>query len=397
MTGTGGSPAPRDERLAKSFYFFYYAAMACLFPFLVLHYQQLGLSGRHIGLLAAIPPGLILVGAALWGAVADATQQHRLVLGLAVAGTLASVALLSTVQAFLWLLPVVVLMALCMAPIMPLVDNSVMEMLGRQRNRYGKLRLWGAVGWGAAGPVAGRLVESFGLALSFRAYLALMAACLVIGLTMPVAHGRISGTFWSGLRRLVADRQWLLFLFLAFTSGAGLAVVHHYLFLFLEQVGASRTLMGFALTIGTVSEMAVFFFSDRLLSRWGRRRLLVASMLFGALRVFAYSHTSSVAVALTCQLLHGPSFALLWVAGVSYANALAPAGLGATAQGQFLGINFGLGGATGAFVGGLVYEQVGLQVMYRWAGIWLLCGAAAYLLATRLLSGPSPRTVGPNL
>lgn len=392
MSDRQAGPRRRDELLAKSFYFFYYAAMACLFPFLVLHYRQLGLSGRHIGLLAGIPPALILVGAALWGAVADATQRHKLILSLAVAGTLGSVAVLSVVESFALLIPVVVVMALCMAPIMPLADNSVMELLGQQKERYGRLRLWGAVGWGAAGPVAGRLVEAFGLHLSFWGYLLLMAFCLAVGLAMPVAHGRISGTFWSGFRRLVANRQWLLFLFLAFTSGAGLAVVHHYLFLYLEEIGASRTLMGFALTIGTVSEMAVFYFSDHLLRRWGRRRLLVASMLGGALRVMIYSATDSPFLALACQLLHGPSFALLWVAGVSYANALAPPGLGATAQGQFLGVNFGLGGAAGAFAGGLLYEQLGLQAMYRWAGIWLLMGAAAFLLASHFAA----RRMGPS-
>ena len=381
MTPTSTAPRVAGEVLAKSFYFFYYAAMACLFPFLVLHYQQLGLAGRHIGLLAGIPPALILVGAAVWGAVADATQRHRLVLTLSIASTLGFVALLSRASSFALLIPVVVGLAFCMAPIMPLVDSSVMEMLGQQKERYGRLRLWGAIGWGAAGPIAGFIVERSGLQWSFLGYIALLSVCLAIGLYMPVSRTPTPGSFWSGLRRLLANRQWLLFLFLAFASGAGLSVVHHFLFLYLEGIGASRTLMGFALTVGTVSEMAVFYYSDRLLRRWDRRHLLVASMVAGALRVMAYSATDTPVIALACQLLHGPSFALLWVAGVSYANALAPPGLGATAQGQFLGVNFGLGGAAGAFAGGLIYERVGLQTMYRWAGIWLLAGAVIFVVA----------------
>jgi len=368
----------------SAFYFFYYAAMAALFPFLVLHYAELGLSGRQIGLLAGIPPGLILVGASIWGAVADATQRHKQILSLAIVGTLAFVALLSSVAAFYYLIPVVACLAIFQAPIVPLVDNSVMEMLGERKDRYGKIRLWGAVGWGIAGPIAGHLVEQFGLQWSFHAYLALLAVCLLVAAYLPVAHVNIGGGFWSGLRTLISDRQWLLFLLIAFASGAGLAVVHHYLFLYMEDLEASRSTMGLALTVGTVSEMAVFYFSDRLLRRWGRRRLLIFSMLAGASRVAAYSVIESPGLVLAVQLLHGPSFALLWVAGVSYANALAPPGLGATAQGLFLGVNFGLGGAAGALAGGALYESVGPMLMYRWAGVWLVAGAAAFAVASRM-------------
>jgi predicted MFS family arabinose efflux permease len=34
------------------------------------------------------------------------------------------------------------------------MDNSVPEWLGDRREQYGKVRLWGAVGWGIAGPEA---------------------------------------------------------------------------------------------------------------------------------------------------------------------------------------------------------------------------------------------------
>ena len=35
----------------KSVYFFYYAALACLAPFMVLYYAELGMSGAQIGVL----------------------------------------------------------------------------------------------------------------------------------------------------------------------------------------------------------------------------------------------------------------------------------------------------------------------------------------------------------
>ena len=192
--------------------------MAALSPFLVLHYEQLGLDGRQIGLLAGIPPALILLGAAGWGALADASQRHRAVLAVAIAGTIAAVVALSVAQTFTWLIAIVIFMALMQSPITPVVDNSVLHALGEYRDRYGRIRIWGAIGWGACGPVAGHLVERFGLAASFSTYLVLFAICFCIALFLPIAHVRVPA-FWSGLKALVGDRRWRLFLFLAFASG----------------------------------------------------------------------------------------------------------------------------------------------------------------------------------
>ena len=379
-------------RLAKSFYFFYFAALASLSPFLVLYYEQLGFSGRQIGLLAGLPPILILLGASLWGGIADATQKHKQVLALAIGATMAFVLTLSTITTFLMLIPVVVGLAFFMAPINPLVDNSVMELLGDRKERYGRIRLWGAVGWGAAGPIIGWLVEHFGQQWSFYGFLISMLGCLLIAFRLPVAHSHIGGAFWRGFRTLIADRQWRLFLFLAFITGMGLATVNHFLFLYMNHIGASQSVMGLALTIATASEMVIFFCSDRLLQRWGRRRLLLFAMLATAVRILAYSTVRVPELALAIQLLHGPSFALMWVAGVSYASGLAPEGLGATAQGLFTGVNFGLGGAAGALIGGVLYEQLGPLGMYRWAGIWVLLGLLFFVIASRMVAPARPDT-----
>ncbi|MEW6753793.1 MAG: MFS transporter, partial [Candidatus Latescibacterota bacterium] len=154
-------------QLPRVFYFLYFAASASLSPFLPLHYEGLGLAGRQIGFLAGIPPFLVLFGASAWGALADLTQRHRLVLCLAIAGSTVAALLLGAAPTFSYLVLAVLAFASFMAPIVPLVDNSVMAQLGEHRERYGRIRLWGAVGWGLSAPLAGRLVEGAGLEWAF--------------------------------------------------------------------------------------------------------------------------------------------------------------------------------------------------------------------------------------
>jgi len=55
----------------------------------------------------------------------------------------------------------------------------------------------------------------------------------------------------------------------------------------------------------------------------------------------------------------------MWVAGVSYADEIAPPGLGATAQGLLSGVFMGISAATGAILGGILYQDFGGAIMYR--------------------------------
>ncbi len=371
---------------AKAFYFLYFAAGAALAPFLVLFYRQQGLDETQIGLLAGMQPLMTLAAASLWGGLADATRQHRLILRVALVGVIILALALSTMRNLGGLAMVALAYAFFMAPIIPLVDNSVLELLGDRSERYGRIRLWGAVGWGLAGPLVGRLVDWGGLGYSFSIFALLQLGGLLTTFGMPVAQSSLGNNFWAGLRMLTTNRRWLIFIAVMFVGGMGSATVHNFLFLYLEDLSASRWIMGLSLSVATLSEVAVFFFAEKLLTRWGTVRVLAVSLVALALRLLAYSVIQSVGWVLVVQLTHGLTFSAMWVASVAHAKKLAPAGMGATAQGLLTGVYFGVGGAAGASIGGYLYQTVGPFMMYRWAGVWVLLGVGILTLS-RLISG----------
>ena len=212
---------PPDCLLPKLYYFFAYAAMASLVPFLVIYYQSLGLSGSQIGLLTGIPTLISLISTPFWGGLADATSKKRLLLGGAILLSMAMVWALSNTTVFLWIALVVIFFAFNSAPVMPLVDSSVMDMLGERKDLYGKLRLWGAVGWGSSAPVIGWLIERNGMKWSFWGYLILTAVVLLVVLNLPASHASLGGRYWQGLRGLLQDNRWRFFLLAVFVSGIG--------------------------------------------------------------------------------------------------------------------------------------------------------------------------------
>ncbi|MDA0748166.1 MAG: major facilitator superfamily domain-containing protein 6 [bacterium] len=369
----------------KAFYFFFFAALGALSPYLVLYYQDLGFTGRQIGLLAGIPPLIALVSSPFWGAVADARQRHKQVLVLAMAGTLIAAGLLSQTTQLFWLLPVVSLYAFCLAPVIPLVDNAVLDLLGDRRDEYGRLRLWGTIGWGVSAVGVGVLAERGGLGWPFGCFLVLMSGGLLAGACLPAGPVKARRPFWVGFRELMGKRAWVVLMGTVFIVGVCSAIVRNFLFLHLESLGAGRDLMGLSLTFAVVGELPVFFFSDRMLRRWGPRGLLIFSILAFSLQAFLFSLMWVPWLVLPFQMLHGPSFSALLTARIAYAKEIAPEGLGATAQGLLSGVSAGLASSAGALIGGVLYDGVGAVVAFRWASAGALLGLGLLLAAGRTM------------
>lgn len=355
--------------------------MACMVPFLAVYYREVGLNGAQIGLLAGIAPVITWLAALLWGAAADATRRHRAYLVAATLGAMGMVALLAQARTMAWLLPVVLAYAFFTAPIMPLIDNSVMALLGKQSASYGRLRLWGAVGWGIAGAGAGVLMEQVGIGAMFGGYILFMALGLTVATRLTIRPMAAAQPFWAGLRGLTTNRDLLVFLATVLVGSMGSVVVHTFLFLYMADLGAGATLMGVSLTVATLSEIPVFFFSAWLLRKLGARGLLMVAMAAYVVRLGAFGLMPSVWWVLPINLLHGLTFAALWVAGVSYANQIAPPGMGATVQGLFAGIVMGLGAALGALAGGALYDAYGAPTLYRLAALWMAAGVLFFWLA----------------
>jgi MFS transporter, PPP family, 3-phenylpropionic acid transporter len=378
------TPGGRGQRtalgFAKAFYTFYFASGAFFSPFLVLYFSELGLDGRRIGVLRGIAPLITVVAAPLWSALADATRRHKLIRMGAIVGSWLAVLILSATRMYGALIAVVAAYAIFGAPIIPLVDNAVIALLGKEKSRYGQQRLWGAIGWGVAGLAAGVLIERYGLSMAFVGYLVLMACTGLTALAIPSVDrrhpdsGRISGqgtdlpsaqpTFVSDVRRLLLDRRWGIFLLVMLIGGLFHSTEMSYLMLYMDALGGSKTLMGIALMVGTVSEVPVWALSPYFLKRWGSRGLLAIALFAGVIQSLAYSLLTSAWGAVPLQLMHGLSFSAMWAAGVSYAADMAPEGTEATAQGM-LGATLGLSSAIGALGGGLLYELQGGALVFR--------------------------------
>ncbi len=367
------------------YYFLYYAAISFLSPYLALFYQSRGLTGGQMGVLAAIAPLLSFFGAPLWTGAADATHRHKTVTIVATLGAVTMSLVLPGIASFAGFFLVISLYAFFVSPISSLADSAVMSLLGERRDQYGRIRLWGTLGFGAVAPLAGELIGRYGLQWTFWGYAILMLAGLLIAIPIPFRQSRSGESFLGGMRSLFTNRLWMLFLVMVFIGGVGMATINNYLFVYMASLGASKSLMGLALMVASASEISALFFGNQFLRRFGAHGLLIIAMTTVGLRLICYSLTTLPWVVLLIQLLHGLTYAAILIVGVSYADQIAPPGMKATTQGMFGGTLMGFGAAAGGLLGGVLMEHFQPAGMYGIVGAIVLVSLVTFLFIERKL------------
>ncbi len=201
-----------------------------------------------------------------------------------------------------------------------------------------------------------------------------MAFALLVSRRFTFPKPAVSVPVRSGIRTLLTNRRWISFLCLAFVSGIGLASINNYLFPYMQEMNASKTTMGLAMTIAALSELPVLYFANRLLRILTARGLMILAMAVLGLRMLLYAALNFPAGILFFQICNGLTFPAFWIAGVSYAYEHTPPGLSATGQGFFAAMVFGFGAAAGGLLGGFLLEGMGGRGLFLVFGTIVLAG-----------------------
>jgi PPP family 3-phenylpropionic acid transporter len=356
--------------------FLIFAAVAFIAPFLVLYYQSLGFNGTQIGILAGLTPLVTMISAPFWTGLADQTRRHRLIMSATLGLSIAVLIALPGFSAFVPILLLIILFNAFYSPVSSFTDSATMFMLGDQKELYGRVRLGGTFGFGIAATVAGVYVQNYGIRYAFWGGALLLFLALLVSQKLVFGQAHAGVAIKQGLRTLLVDRRWILFLTLALAGGFALAANNSYFLPYMKELGTAESLMGVILTIGVLSEIPVLFFGNRLLERFTANGLLLLAMIITGVRLTSLAIVRTPEAAVLLQLTNGLTFPAMWIAGVAYADQYAPPGMRATAQGLFGAMVFGLGLAVGGFVGGPILENWGGQELF------LIFGAVVLITVT---------------
>ncbi|ETM50828.1 hypothetical protein L914_05229 [Phytophthora nicotianae] len=348
--------------------------------FLSIFYQQTAqFSKMQIGVLQTLPCVCTLVAPPLWGAVADHIENQRLIhVFCIITAALFMFAVRFFYWSFNWMIVVVVVANFQVAPTGSLLDHTVLNLLDKVGGEYGKQRLFGALGYGAGAYITGLIVAVAGISWSFNVSLALgMTSLLVLRTIPPMQHSRLlqqvdleDGTlqapsFIDNVRLICDKVDVLVLLGVVFLMGLMYGVLSSFLTLNLYNLsGENAQIVGIAIMCETASELPAFFYSHKIINRFGIVNVLLLSIFGYFLRVSYYAVMTNAWSAIPFEFLHGVTYGLAWAACTQYMYSAAPPGCQGTIMGVLNAVQNGLARGVGTLIGGYFYQHYGARTMW---------------------------------
>lgn len=378
------------------------------------------LEPEQIGILQGLAPWVSFLCMPLWGVVADRWwhSRKRVYLVTKALNTLSLVSLAWVPRGqhpFGAVLACVMAMSIFRSS--GILDAYVLDYLGDQnKTQYGSIRLYTAISWGLGAVLMGWLTDHWGddenFDINFILYGTMMTTMiLLVALGLPlrskseqaryeshlqVHHDDDNGTsnnhHHPPLETLVqALVRWPVFFWWmqVIMIGTGMALVDSFLFVYLQNdLQASTQLCGLAVGITVLWELPIFHYSQTLLRTMGHDVLFATSMLAYIVRAFGYTWLtpSTVQWVLALEVLHGITFACMWIASIDFSATVAPPEWSTTVQ-TILSASFAcFGSVVGSVLGGWVMQTYSAVVLYRGMGfiltavlllhvfVWLGCG-----------------------
>lgn len=366
----------------SAYYFFYFGCAGLLATYLSLYLQSLDFSAAEIAVLMSLMQVMRLLAPNLWGWLAERMGVRIPIIRLSALASLAGFSLFFVTTRFEGLFVAMALMAFFWSAALPLVESVTFNHLGAQAHRYGRIRVWGSIGFIAT-------VLSVGHALDFMPMEALLwmtagvlGGIIVCAFVLPDAGRPEPKQAVGGLWATVSQPRVKALLGACFFMSAAHGALYFFFPIHLVGHGYGKSMVGWMWTLGVLAEIAVFLSMPRLTRRWTLRTLLIASFVAALVRFVVIGWgIDSVALLSCAQLLHGLTFGAYHAAAIALINQWFEGRLQSRGQALYGSISFGAGGMLGGLLSGLVWDVVGpawtftIASGFAFAGLlWLLHG-----------------------
>jgi PPP family 3-phenylpropionic acid transporter len=355
-------------------YFWYFAFIGAFLPYFALYLQSIGMSAGRIAVLMSLGQFMRLVAPLLWSWLADSGGRRVRIVVASTAAALASFSVVFLTEDFVGLLLGMAVLHFFWSASLPLVEALTLGHLAANPERYGRVRLWGSIGFIVTVMGVGLLLDLAPIRSQLWVSWALLLGTLLSALTLTEVKGhaeQVSGPIIEVLRQ-----RKVLFLL-----GAGLfmTAAHGALYVFysihLVAQGYGKTLVGALWTLGVVAEIVVFLLMPRISLRVSMRSILLACFLLAALRFLLIGWAPGfIALLVVAQLLHGASFGAHHAATMAALNRWFAAGQQARAQALYGSTAYGAGGLGGALLAGALWESSGAGITFSAASALALIG-----------------------
>jgi len=338
----------------RLFYAAYFAAMGIILPFFPIYLAGRGMDMAAIGVFTGLLAISRVLAPPLAGHALDrSVDTSRFIFFTSLAAAMLAL-LLPWVETRMMLALVVLGFGCLWAAVLPLTDGLSVAVSEAALVDYGRLRVWGSIGFVAAS-LAGGVWLAGAQQIQFPYWLAAMLLATALaarGFPANVMRqdqsspqpGRFSSSFG-------------LLLLTSFLMQASHGAYYGFYSLYLLQMGYDGWMIGAFWVLGVVAEIVLMWKWSRPIAETVPAVMLPVCLLLAAIRWLGIGLTQIWWMLVLLQLLHAASFAAFHVNAVTWVRRFSPPERQASAQGWYSASGFGMGTALGIMACGWISDM----------------------------------------
>lgn len=348
----------------SGFYFFYFALLGALVPYWTLYLKSFEFDAATIGSLMALLQLSRIVAPNLWGWLADRSGKRveivrfgalmtcLMFVGIFWQDTALGIGLVMLGFSFFW------------NAVLPQFEVITLKQLGEHRDKYSRVRLWGSIGFIVTVVGIGALLDVISISWLPWLMLIIMVLIWINSLLIPQSasfqSAQIDTLNSETFLKLVLRPQVLAFFVICFLVQFGHGAYYTFYSVLMESVGFSRSEIGFLWAIGVIAEVVLFIYMHLMIKRWGLRNIMIVSLILCVIRWLIIGYIPhDLELMVFAQILHAATFGALHAVGIALVHHYFTETTQGQGQALFSSLGFGLGGALGAFISGLMWDGAG--------------------------------------
>jgi PPP family 3-phenylpropionic acid transporter len=356
--------------------------LGILLPYFNLYCYHLGFTGFQIGLLSSARTLATVIFPLLWGVLADHFQIRKPIFVLCQFLSTAIWAFYLWTTDFHWMLLITICYGIFYAPLISFLEAFAMAILGKAKQNYGHIRVWGSLSFIGMVLLIGKVVEIYPIRVIIILILAGSICQALLSTRLQDPDGRqvrrLQADVFRGNARAFYNRRMLVFLTAAFLMLASHGAYYGFFSIHLEALGYKGSFIGIAWALAALAEILVMLRSEWIFQRTSLEKVFFFSFMVAAFRwIFLFYVTGPLWI-LVSQLLHAVTYGAFHVASILYMDQLTPKDVKTFGQALNNAVTYGMGMMIGFFLNGYLYEIIGLRYLFLISSLAALAGGLLF-------------------
>ncbi|MBU0993751.1 MAG: MFS transporter [Proteobacteria bacterium] len=338
-------------------YFLYFGVMGIFLPFFNLYCYHLGFSGFQIGIISAIKTVIGVLFPLIWGAIADRIKIRK---KLYISCNLLSAgvwALFLVTADFTAMVIIMIVYSIFYSPLISFLETLTVKILGKDRDLYGNIRVWGSVSFILAVLVLGKIIDKYSVDIII---LLILSGSIIQAFLSPLVPDyetpkekipKIRKNFFNG--------RTAVFLVCAFLMLLSHGTYYGFFSIHLEKLGYGSFFIGISWALASLSEIVVMLNSRQIFRWFSFERLIIFSLFMSAFRWCVLFFAVSPIAILVSQILHAITYGVFHISSILFIDTLSDDESKTFGQSVNNAVTYGLGMMVGFLINGYFFEKMG--------------------------------------